>query len=378
MTESKNRIVGLDLMRAAAIVCVLIAHTNFFLGLAGDETRNFVFTLYFGFIGVELFFVLSGFLIGTILLKLYTRSSTFHWHVVRHFWVRRWFRTLPNYYLMLMVHFVFSWAVAKGDLPSSWQLLKYLLFLQNAATPHPYFFGVAWSLSIEEWFYLTFPVGLLIAQWLVPGKKARSFFLTICTFIVICTAGRCASALVENHNWEPWFRRVMSLRIDSIAIGVLMAAVKWFNYSWYDKYRSAHFAIGVFLFFVFSLIYYFDFLVHREGSVFLKTVFFPAFSLAIALLIPMLENVRLNPIMKSVVTYVSITSYSVYLSHALIMEWFALHTQYPVLTKLVLSWLSIAVISYLQYEYFERPFTSLRDKIGSIDDHVGYSEQNTS
>ena len=92
MSDTKQRNVGLDVIRATAILCVMVSHTLLFL----DMDRNFKSLLYFGFIGVELFFVLSGFLIGTILLKIHTRSDRLRWSDVRHFWLRRWFRTLPN------------------------------------------------------------------------------------------------------------------------------------------------------------------------------------------------------------------------------------------------------------------------------------------
>ncbi|RYY95852.1 MAG: acyltransferase, partial [Chitinophagaceae bacterium] len=86
---------GLDLMRAIAILLVLVAHSHFFW--PGSYRAQQWFFGATAFWGVELFFVLSGFLIGRILLRLFDKA-----HVsaasIRVFWIRRWLRTLPNYY----------------------------------------------------------------------------------------------------------------------------------------------------------------------------------------------------------------------------------------------------------------------------------------
>ncbi|HEX7914772.1 acyltransferase family protein, partial [Rudaea sp.] len=83
---------GLDAWRALAILLVLVGHASFwFLPL----TRELDVWYSLAFLGVELFFVLSGFLIGGILIDKF-RSGSFH---LRQFWIRRWLRTLPNYFL---------------------------------------------------------------------------------------------------------------------------------------------------------------------------------------------------------------------------------------------------------------------------------------
>lgn len=154
-----ERIFGLDLLRAIAIICVLIAHTTFII----SEKLDNAFTYEFGFLGVEFFFVLSGFLIGGILIKLTTSEGGLSFEKIKSFWIRRWFRTLPNYYLI----FVFSSineVLYRHHYDS--HFLTFLIFSQNFTSPPPPFFNVSWSLSIEEWFYVTFPILMLSFHYL--------------------------------------------------------------------------------------------------------------------------------------------------------------------------------------------------------------------
>src|SRR5450432_1247018 len=92
--DYSSRVYGLDIMRAFAIIPVVMGHGGFILNKA--ET-NFPWIPLID--GVELFFVLSGFLIGSILLKIFNEPD-FKFESVMNFFKRRWLRTLPNYYLI--------------------------------------------------------------------------------------------------------------------------------------------------------------------------------------------------------------------------------------------------------------------------------------
>ncbi len=109
MSESKHiaslnhdRIFGFDILRACAIIFVVAVHGRFLV--EGTFLYDFPYLIFAD--GVDLFFVLSGFLIGTILLKEISTSKSFTFSQLTNFWKRRWFRTLPNYYLILLVNVI--------------------------------------------------------------------------------------------------------------------------------------------------------------------------------------------------------------------------------------------------------------------------------
>ena len=163
--DYSKRIFGLDILRALAIVCVLFAHLLWIF----PEARGWTPTLMQlgGIMSVELFFVLSGFLIGGLLLRMYLNPD-FHRNQLRYFVIRRWFRTLPNYYLVLLINIVLF--LIFGDvLPKD--LWKYFLFLQNATGSMGSFFSESWTLPIEEAAYILGPVILFL---LLPHRQAGS------------------------------------------------------------------------------------------------------------------------------------------------------------------------------------------------------------
>ena len=132
----------LDVCRSMAIMLVLLSHGRLFLTGVFPELNLLKFG---GFLGVELFFVLSGFLIGRIILeKLHASSDGYRW--IPSFWFRRWMRTYPSYVIFLFLNIFFIGNIRPESYP---ELLKFLTFTQSLLTPHPSFFGEAWSLAVE-------------------------------------------------------------------------------------------------------------------------------------------------------------------------------------------------------------------------------------
>ncbi len=204
---SQERVFGLDFLRALAVMLVLLAHASFlFLPL----TLRLEAWWMLGHLGVELFFVLSGFLIGGILAEQ-ASSPRFS---VGGFWTRRWLRTLPNYYLFLVLNiFIARWT--DGAWPHA---APNALFMQNFLWPQPIFFVESWSLSVEEIFYLIAPLLLWAGRGRIPSRWAPALVVAA---IVALTGVRIAYVIAVNPTWDLSVRAVAAVRLDAIAYGVL-------------------------------------------------------------------------------------------------------------------------------------------------------------
>ena len=134
-----------------------------------------------GTIGVDLFFVLSGFLIGKIILKqLEKRKTTFK--DFGYFWFRRWFRTLPNYYLVLTINILLYFLFYGNIVPSVW---RFFVFLQNFSEGQIDFFTESWSLSIEEFSYVLGPLLLYVSLLFFKHCTKHKLFLLVTGLIIV-------------------------------------------------------------------------------------------------------------------------------------------------------------------------------------------------
>ena len=209
--ERRQHNLGLDLVRSAAILLVLFSHTAEWWMGASRATE--ISSAYIGRIGVEIFFSLSGFLIGGILLRAI--DDGFDGPALWRFWSRRWMRTLPAYWVMMGL---LEWHFGVLDWRS-------LLFLQNFVprvgwvplTLH------TWSLALEEWFYLFVPLLLMAALALLRRRERWAVPLVCVALIVACTVGRGAAGLSPHPFWGPEPPINPVLRLDCAAWGLLAA-----------------------------------------------------------------------------------------------------------------------------------------------------------
>ena len=355
-----NRIFGLDLMRAVAIMLVLL--------LNGDPLmrRNFPGFPRFWFMdGVDLFFVLSGFLIGRILINTFEKSD-FSLQAILRFWKFRWFRTLPNYYLILPITILFEYFKDGNIHDVDW---RYFFFLQNLTGPIPPFFTISWSLVVEEWFYLTFPLVVYVLARMSSRLTVRStvllttFFFILFPFVlrVLKVYSIANPADVSDvFNFEMDFRAVAMFRPDSIAFGVLGAYVSHYHAETWFRYRFHSFAAGAVIYLLYR--------VYDEGLV-KFTIGFTISSFALSLLLPLASSVRTGPSLIAVpVTHLSIVSYSAYLIHrTLVMDAFRALGGRPfsdlqAVVYYILYFVITILLSTLLYKYFEAPILRLREK----------------
>lgn len=367
---NRNRIFGLDLLRFFAILLVLISHgKSILLPLLG---KNNTYLSLGGFWGVELFFVLSGFLIGGILLNTY-ESSGFTFSVLLNFWKRRWYRTLPNYYLILLLNIIFLYFLSGKFILSDVRYFSFFVFSQNVFTPHPNFFTESWSLSVEEWFYLSFPIVLfivtvLVSKLLIWSKKSK-FLWSILFVYIISLLLKIILVIEYDPIWSSEIRKIVLLRLDSILTGVFFA---WFSYyynNYFNTQKKIMMLLSVLLLAVSGVVFYLDIIVEKNISFFSKTLYFNMTSLGFAFLLPYSNSYYAKKsFWVQTVTLISLISYSLYLVHfSFVLKIIDLFSDYnnSVMASIgmFISYLLISIfISTLLYKYFENPMTNLRNR----------------
>jgi peptidoglycan/LPS O-acetylase OafA/YrhL len=365
---NRNRIYGLDILRALAILFVVFGHGNYLV-----ETEIYKYLNYFLFDGVSIFFVLSGFLIGGILIKL-LNDNTLSFKLVYSFWKRRWLRTIPNYFLILTILITLN-LIFKENFKII-DILHYYVFSQNLFYKHPDFFPEAWSLSVEEWFYFLIPIIIFGLISLFKTTIKKSVFFTSISLIVISILIRyfffqsMGDIKLDEAYWGWKFRGSVVTRLDSLMFGVVGAYWSYyFNDSWI-KYKYHFFIIGILIFITmkFNL---FNFLSFN----FFDSVFsFTFTSLGTLFLLPYLSNFKNGKgIIYISITIISLISYSMYLVNLSIVQYWLLdcinwkvisdfNSYFAIVFKYFLYWLLTIIISILIYKYFELPIMKLRDK----------------
>lgn len=357
--HNQKRLFSLDLLRAIAITLVVITHIGRvapFSPLLGS---------YFGMLGVEIFFVLSGFLIGTIIIKGFDKEEKYGFAQIKHFWTRRWFRTLPNYYLVLIVMVIlYSVFYYKSFMLEKLGYLAYFVFLQNTFSPHPGFFNVAWSLAVEEWFYLLFPLVLLVFSKITKTSKYKTLMISTGVFILGIVLLKAFFAIsYPSLDFSTVFWKMMPFRPDSIAIGVLLAITYYYHEDFWDKNKNKLLIIGALLFLIASIYLYFDFKDNNNSGILTKIFFFSALSMSIAAMFPRIHSMKRikNDFLAKIITHISLISYSIYLiNHTVIAAASTLPLNGVILV--IISLATIFIISTAQYRFFEKPMTKIREK----------------
>jgi peptidoglycan/LPS O-acetylase OafA/YrhL len=322
-----NRIFGLDLLRAYAILSVLYGHAYELISRHISASSVFLYWIPI-WDGVTLFFVLSGFLIGRILLLSFDKPNPGP-NDIYNFWLRRWTRTVPPYYAALTATAILWICAGREPIPN---LYEYYLFIQNWNWSHPSFFEEAWSLSIEEWFYLTVPIGFYFIFAFHRQGAAKAIFIYICTVIFLTFIYR--AYVIHNIDistfiaWDSNLRKIVTTRMDSLAIGVFGAYLCIYrNNSWdNNKYISAK--IGVTLLVIDKLIL-FSAINTDIGQFYLNYVNLLMTPLAFLLFLPFCSTYDPHPRspwrkqLKKCIVFVSTISYSLYLvNHTLVRELF--------------------------------------------------------
>ena len=373
--DYSSRIFGFDVLRGFAIIIVLYTH---------GRTKLINFTAINQFVSIiafwtmDMFFVLSGYLIGTMLIKTYVRDADFTGKSAYNFWIRRWFRTLPNYYLLLFGT-ALLWLIIDGNkILFRAQFLADLFFCQSILSPPSFFLMESWSLCIEEWFYLLFPLCLIAGEWILSYTKLNNIdkikyniLACILFFYFIPLILRIhAYTLQPRLTWYDVSRMTFH-RIDAVSIGITFAWIDYFYKGFLKKIRI----ILLFVFVIsFSVYIYYNYIVFGEGynrlfplSAYIYYYLLTAIS-AFSLCVYM-KDFKIKQVNWFVVfiSYWSITSYSCYIFHRSVVMYlvdavFKTHTPMQNIPLFLLYATGSILLSIIVYKYFEHPMTELREK----------------
>lgn len=222
-TSINDRLHGLDHLRAFAIIFVFIFHYSILF----YAPQSLVSIGKFGWTGVDLFFVLSGYLIASQLFKEVLAKGV----NLRVFFTKRIFRIIPVYLFILLLYFLFPSFREREALAPLW---KYLTFTQNIGLDigSQGTFSHAWSLCIEEQFYLLFPLMLWV---LVYFKRINKIFILLLILFLagfifrLYTWTNLVSPFIGTGSfgahWYKWIYYLTLCRLDGLIVGVLIAAI---------------------------------------------------------------------------------------------------------------------------------------------------------
>jgi peptidoglycan/LPS O-acetylase OafA/YrhL len=352
-------------MRAIAILWVMLWHMRFALrpGVWSGPAN-------YGWMGVDLFFVLSGYLIGSQLLRPYTRDAR---PSIGSFYMRRAFRVLPAYLTVLLCYFAIPGFREAPGLSPAWQFLTFtenfrIDYMNDQAFSH------VWSLCVEEHFYLVLPLLILLLMRRPNFGKALGVILGILCFGIAIRAYIYLHhvAIFPRDDYDFALAYVEKIyypthtRLDGLLVGVTLATIKTFRPTWWQRAMSHGYLLltGGMAICAGAMWLFNDRLAFSPA-----VIGFPLLAVGLGLLIA--SSISPSSPLSKVRGFglIAALAYSAYLIHKEIIHFVRIH-----LPKLVeeRGWVALIVYfafsfaaAFLLYLSIERPFLRLREHISS-------------
>lgn len=359
-----KRYPGLDLLRATAIVWVMLFHA-----MTEGLGRPLRPVGDLGWMGVDLFFVLSGYLIGSQLLREYAAGQP---PAIGTFYFRRALRILPAYWVVLAAY---VWAPLARESPGLQPTWQFFTFTENLLVDyeHNRAFSHAWSLCVEEHFYLLFPLLVWVLMRRPSWEKTAVVGATVLAGGIVLRWAAWhyelrGGAVLASQPWR--FVEVIYYptwaRLDGLLAGVSLAALRWFRpaaWQWAMERPAWLFGAGAGGMGAAILMS-----AHRTslaGCVFS----FPLIAASMALIVAACVSPRsvLDRWRVPGAGLVATITFSLYLSHKLTWHWVG--TAWPGLARqggvgaFAVYGLSAGLVGALLYFLVERPFLRLRERL---------------
>jgi len=251
---------------------------------------------------------------------------------------------------------------------------SYFLFLQNFNQIQPDFFTESWSLSIEEFAYIIGPLLLLIIGYVFKSINKYTF-LTITLIVILFGVinryyfhNSIINSIVEDNSWSKSLRKVVVYRIDSIYYGFIGAYFAYYFAKHWNRLKNMFSVLGVLMFFSIHTFILIQKIEPSVDSFFFNNIYLPLLALSILLFFPLFSTWKNGNIFKSIITKISIWSYSIYLINysivLLTLNHFIDVGKLNIILKvivLIAFWTITFVASYLLYSKFEKPMMNFRD-----------------
>ena len=358
---------ALDGLRGLAILMVFCRHAFLTTHLHSLPTRILAWLGTGGWLGVDLFFVLSGFLITGILIDSLGSS-----HFYKNFYIRRSLRIFPLFYTVLL----FCW-ILTPILHLQWKLghLSYLFYCQNimvnldpslASVPPALNLEHFWSLAVEEQFYMIWPLMIVLLH---EPKRIMRFCASMIGLSLLL---RCVLLwLYPSDTTIEWIYKELPTHADGLLIGAFLAAgLRTWNYEELSsRFRWPTYASAIAAIAIVAITRRLDFHSYLMSSIGYTVSAILFSSLLLNCVIPSTGAYRIFSVPG--LRFFGRYSYGIYVYHLLfsplltqVLHWLQARTSQTVGAGLYLSlWLGLSVaIAMLSYKYFEFPLLKLKDR----------------
>lgn len=354
-----KRVFGLDLLRAFAIFCVVQGHGERLLyDTALDRFTDLPVPH-----GVDIFFIMSGFLIGKSFISYLERNNNLLGRKkILTFYARTALRILPNYLFILLVNYLLvRYQVIPGN-TKAFPMWRFATFTQNLVTPFWDFYWESWSLPVQWWFYVFFPLFLVLFSRFSQPKK---YIPWLCLFFVVFAIGfrlSIVGQVTDHFRWDIWMRKTVASRTENIYIGVLAAWLMCYFPKQWERHAVACFVVGLALFVATILI------PRNLGSFYHNALYLTLSAVSIALWVPLLTRWKsCKTVVGGFVSKISILSYAMFLTNSLVI--LTMDKVCPQfmhdhgIAAYAVFWLFVLLVAYLLHILIEKPFVKIRERL---------------
>jgi peptidoglycan/LPS O-acetylase OafA/YrhL len=341
------RIKGLDVLRGVAILLVILRHGS----IDNNPLKEF------GWLGVDLFFVISGVLVSGIIFKEYQEQGSVN---VKRFLIRRGFKIYPSFYFFVLFSVIFHWF--RTDTFYDVKLILYEIFyLQN------YFDGIwlhTWSLNVEEHFY----IALAIVAFLTTKTKVlyrKDVVITSLLLLLVTSFLFRYQFSLLHKNENILFIMKTHLRADGLIIGILISYIHYFT-NWYQR------IIGKEIYFLIAgIILIFPGFCYPGGSFVMNTYGLTTVNIGFGLItlvamhplsvLPFLK--KLMNIPTTVLSFIGKNSYSMYLWHLTALSTVDYIFNYSKPVNFSIYLIASILLGILMTYIIEKPFLRWRERV---------------